>query len=127
MFVIRKQFSFEAAHQLHGLPNGHQCGRLHGHSYRVELVLVAEQLDNIGFVVDYGELKPFRDYLDSNFDHRLLNEIHPDLEQPTAELIARHLFEVACQWWPQEVAGVRVSETMQTWAEYWASGWATRL
>ena len=37
MFVIKKRFSFSAAHRLLDLPAGHKCGRLHGHNYIVEL------------------------------------------------------------------------------------------
>ena len=51
MYIIRKQFSFEAAHHLHNLPETHPCGRPHGHSYRIEVVLRAEDLDEVGFVL----------------------------------------------------------------------------
>lgn len=115
MYEIRKTFSFEASHQLGGLPEGHQCGRNHGHSYRVELVLQSQRLDEVGFVVDYGKLDKFADYLKVNFDHRFLNEVLPG--QPSAENIAYFLFEKAHQWWP-EVVEVRVSETQKTWASF---------
>lgn len=114
MFEITKQFSFQASHQLIGLPEEHPCGRLHGHSYRVEIVLASERLDERGFIVDYGELKPLKEMLDLHFDHRHLNDF---IEQPTAENIARTLYEFAKLRWPQTIA-VRVSETSKTWAEY---------
>ena len=56
MYMIRKKFDFSASHQLLGLPAEHQCARLHGHNYIVEVVLQAEQLNQVSFVVDYGEL-----------------------------------------------------------------------
>lgn len=49
-FRIGKRFTFEAAHQLANLPEGHKCGRLHGHSYNVEVVLTATELTGPGFV-----------------------------------------------------------------------------
>lgn len=115
MYTIRKQFEFSAAHQLMGLPPGHQCGNLHGHNYKVEIVLQSETLDERGFVVDYGELQALRDMLDDyGFEHRNLNDL---LKQPTAENIARYIFDWCVKRWPQTVA-VRVAETDKTWAEY---------
>ncbi len=115
MYLIRKEFHFSASHQLAGLPDGHPCARLHGHNYRVELVLVAEELDATGFVVDYGDLRPFQQLIDDELDHRHLNEVLSF--QTSAENIARYLFGRARERWPQVVA-VRVSETPKTWAEY---------
>lgn len=115
MYTISKQFSFDASHQLNGLPEGHKCTRLHGHTYRVEVVLQSETLNNVGFVMDYGELKPLKDYIDTLLDHRHLNDVL--LFQTSAENIARHLYDFCKQYWPQTVK-IRVSETPKTWAEY---------
>ncbi len=114
MYKIAKRFSFSASHIIEGLPPGHQCGRLHGHNYEVELILQSDQLDEFGFVVDYGELRPFKDFIDETLDHRHLNDI---LTPTTAEALAEFLFRKARELWPQTVA-VRVSETPKTWAEY---------
>ena len=114
MYTITKEFSFDASHQLDGLPEGHKCSRLHGHSYRVEVELQSDTLNEAGFVVDYGDLKPFKEYIDSTFDHRHLNDVLPF--QTSAENIAKHLLDWCKQLWPQTVA-VRVSETPKTWAE----------
>lgn len=114
MFRIKKQFHFSASHQLDRLPAGHPCARLHGHNYIVEIELQSEQLNEYGFVLDYGDLKPFANYLDEHFDHRHLNDLLPI---PSSEYIAQHLFQYAKQLW-QSVVVVRVSETPRTWAEY---------
>ncbi len=114
MYRISKRFSFCASHIIEGLPEGHQCGRLHGHNYEVELVLQAETLNSVGFVVDYGELKPFKAFIDETLDHRHLNDILP---QTSAEALAAFLFRKAKALWPETIA-VRVSETPKTWAEY---------
>lgn len=115
MYTISKQFSFDASHQLTGLPEGHKCTRLHGHTYRVEVVLQSETLNEVGFVVDYGDLKPLKDYIDHRLDHRHLNDVFSF--QTSAENIARHLYDFCKQHWPQ-TAKIRVSETPKTWAEY---------
>lgn len=111
---ITKQFSFEAAHQLTGLATGHKCSRLHGHSYRVEVVLEGEP-DARGFVVDYSDLAPFGEFLDEKFDHYFINDV-VDF-QTSAENLAKYFYEWCKARWPQVVA-VRVSETQKTWAEY---------
>jgi 6-pyruvoyltetrahydropterin/6-carboxytetrahydropterin synthase len=115
MYTITKEFHFSASHQLTTLPPEHQCARLHGHNYVVELALQADTVDEHGFVVDYIALKSFKDYIDQELVHRHLNDL---MDCPTsAENIARHLFEWAKGQW-REVSAVRVSETPKTWAEY---------
>lgn len=120
MYRIAKTFTFEAAHRLRGLPADHKCARTHGHSYRVEIVLESEQLTGTGFVDDFAELKPLGDYIAASLDHQDLNSA---LEgNPTSELLARHLAD----WFERHLAphingrlvGVRVSETVSSWAEY---------
>lgn len=115
MYTISKDFHFSASHQLDHLPEGHQCARLHGHNYVVRIVLEAEELNEDGFVIDYGDLKPFKDFIDNELDHRHLNDVIP--YRTTAENIARYLYEWAKARWPQ-VSAVWVSETPKTWAVY---------
>lgn len=115
MYRISKQFNFSAAHLLHGLKDGHPCGRMHGHNYIVEVVLEGEP-DARGFVVDYSDLAPFGEYLDEKFDHYFLNEVVPF--QTSAENLAEYFYGWCKVRWP-EVVAVRVSETQKSWAEYW--------
>ena len=116
MFRISKQFHFSASHIIEGVPDTHQCSRLHGHNYAVELVLESSALDEVGFIVDYHELKPFKRIIDEELDHRHLNDILPG--STSAEAIAEWLYQKAIKLWPQ-VCVVRVSETPRTWAEYY--------
>ena len=115
MFTIAKTFRFEAAHSLPSLPEDHKCRRPHGHSYTVTLTLAARDLDEHGFVRDYGRLDRFRLWLMETCDHRDLNAqfTHPT----SAECLARTFYEVATNFYP-EVVAVRVSETESTYAEY---------
>lgn len=115
MFRITKEFHFSASHQLHHLPQEHQCARLHGHNYIVVVELSAAGLNRDGFVRDYHDLAALKAHIDADFDHRHLNDILPCL--PTAENMARYFFDWARARWP-EVSAVKVSETPKTWAEY---------
>lgn len=123
MYRIRKEFEWEAAHQLTKVPKGHKCRNFHGHSYRAEIIVKAEELDERGFVVDFGELDPMKQYIDNVLDHQFLNDVFN--YETTAENIAFHLFErmqyflggVDCTNDPQ-VERVRVWETRKCYAEY---------
>ncbi|GAA3251108.1 6-pyruvoyl tetrahydropterin synthase family protein [Dactylosporangium siamense] len=120
MYTIGKKFTFEAAHHLEGLPDGHKCGRVHGHSYVVEVVLTSSVLTGPGFVVDFGEFGPLRDYLRDHLDHQDLNDVLN--VAPTSERLAAHIYEWCVQHLdlPEQVhvAMARVSETELTFAEY---------
>lgn len=116
MYRISKTFSFEASHVLEGLPEGHKCGQLHGHSYKVELVLTAKQLDERGFVIDFGDLASFGCWVKDHLDHAHLNDVVR--EQPSAENLAGLLWRIASDLLGDRVEAVRVLETAKTWAEY---------
>ncbi|WED22193.1 6-carboxytetrahydropterin synthase QueD [Vibrio sp. JC009] len=116
MYRIRKSFQFCASHQLQGLPEDHPCTRLHGHNYEVIVELASETLNSTGFVRDYRELSPLKEYIDNNLDHQHLNDVL-GADNTTAERIAKHLYTWCSERWP-EVCAVAVSETPKTWAEY---------
>jgi 6-pyruvoyltetrahydropterin/6-carboxytetrahydropterin synthase len=120
VYVIAKQFSFSASHQLTGLPDGHKCARLHGHNYLVEVQLAAEELDGTGFVADFADLTPVRTFIDSSWDHRHLNDVLDG--PPTSERLAQALFTWCKCRLPAKVSdrlhAVRVSETSPSWAEF---------
>lgn len=115
VFTIRKSFQFSAGHFLDGLPVDHPCTRQHGHNYTVILELQAPTLNDIGFVVDYRDLAPFKMFLDNILDHYNLNDIVNF--NPTAENLAEYLFGIAKAQFPQ-VSAVIVCETDKTSAEY---------
>jgi len=84
---LRKTFQFEAAHLLPRLPKSHKCRRLHGHSFKVEIVVAGECDPRLGWLMDYAGISyAFKPILEK-LDHFYLNEI-PGLENPTSENIA---------------------------------------
>ena len=54
--IIRKLFKFEGSHIVRNCTSDRCSHSLHGHSYKVELFLTADHLDNAGMVVDFGLL-----------------------------------------------------------------------
>lgn len=85
--IIFREFRFEAAHSLPRAPEGHKCRRLHGHSFRVEVVIAGEVAPEKGYLMDYGEIKAAIEPIKLRLDHYCLNDI-PGLENPTSEVIA---------------------------------------
>ena len=92
MTEIYKDFRFEAAHRLPSVPAGHRCARLHGHSFRCRVSVRGEVVEPQGWVTDFAELKSAFAPLMELIDHSYLNEV-PGLENPTAETIARWIYE----------------------------------
>ena len=115
--TISKSYTFEAAHLLPNVPEGHKCKRLHGHSYQVWIDVTGEVDPVLGWVMDFGDLsKIMKPIVDGELDHRYLNEI-PGLENPTAENIARWLWMRVKPTLPG-LSKVRISETCTSACEY---------
>ena len=116
------------AKRYHDISCGHRvfqheskCAHLHGHNYRVHFTCEAEELDNIGRVIDFSDMKSrLCMWLEDNWDHKtliwendpwakVLPEIDPTIVivpfNPTAENIAQHLVEVIG---PQQLAGTGI-------------------
>ena len=88
---LRKTFQFEAAHLLPRLPESHKCRRLHGHSFRVEIVVAGDCDPALGWLMDYADISDAFKPLLEQLDHYYLNEI-PGLENPTSENLARWIW-----------------------------------
>lgn len=92
MIDIFKVFSIEAAHRLPNVPEGHQCARLHGHSFRVELHVRGPIDAHTGWVMDFADIKRAFAPTHQQLDHHYLNDI-PGLENPTSENLARWIWQ----------------------------------
>jgi 6-pyruvoyltetrahydropterin/6-carboxytetrahydropterin synthase len=90
--TIVKTIRFEAAHRLPQTPEGHRCHRLHGHSYSCEIHVTGEVDAATGWICDFADLKSAFAPLLSELDHQVLNDV-PGLENPTAENIARWIWQ----------------------------------
>ena len=113
---IFKVFTFEAAHRLPNVPDGHKCGRLHGHSFRVELHLTGELDPNLAWVVDFADVKAVFKPILERLDHHYLNDI-PGLENPTSERITVWIWDQVKPLLPQ-LSQVVVHETCTAGSRY---------
>ena len=92
--TLRREYTFEAAHRLPYVPKEHKCGRWHGHSYRVT-VLVRGPVGAMGWVCDLAEIDAVARPVIAMLDHSSLNATLPN---PTSELL--------CVWLLRELAKV---------------------
>lgn len=128
-------------HRVHN--QGSKCELFHGHNYRIHFHCVADQLDTVGRVIDFSDIKSrLCMWLEDNWDHKFIawdqdpvvqavartgnKEFNDSLVwvpfNPTAENMAEHLVRVVA---PQQLAGTgiivklcRVEETRKCFASY---------
>ena len=117
--TIAKQFTFDAAHSIPTMPEGHKCRRLHGHTYQVEIRLMGEPDEN-WILIDYGDIEKIWLPMHVALDHQHLNEV-PGLGNPTTENLVVYILErLRTAFRAHEnidFLTVRVSESSTTWAE----------
>lgn len=113
---IFKTFLAEAAHRLPNVPAGHQCARLHGHSFRIEIHVSGDLHPTLGWVMDYAEIKNRFQPIFEQIDHSYLNEV-PGLENPTSENLARWIWVRLKPVLP-ELSKVVICETCTSGCEY---------
>jgi len=108
MYVIEKIIKFESAHRLPGHP---KCGNLHGHSYKVEVVVESEQLNEQGFVIDFGVLSKI---VKGSYDHSgtVINLSAEKLAKKIHQTIKNKLE------FPVKKIGIKVWETESSVAKY---------
>ena len=123
---IMKRIDFCAGHRLVG--HGGKCENLHGHNYRLDIHVSADELDEVGRVIDFADLKcVFKKWIDDNWDHGfILSENDQNAIQavqqvtphklyliplnPTAENMARYLLEFVAPKILDDVRGVTVNK-----------------
>ena len=88
---IFKEFTVEAAHRLPNVPQGHKCGRLHGHSFHISVHVRGPVDPQMGWVIDFADIKQAFEPIEEKIDHNFLNDVE-GLENPTSENLARWLW-----------------------------------
>ena len=123
LYSLTVRSSFSAAHLLRGYEGN--CERLHGHNWLVEATVESEAVDSRGMALDFRELKRVLNDVLVRLDHKHLNEIPPfDMENPSSENIARHIYgemEGKIEA-PARLARVTVWESDDARAEYSRQG-----
>jgi 6-pyruvoyltetrahydropterin/6-carboxytetrahydropterin synthase len=113
---IYKEFTFEAAHRLPNVPEGHKCARLHGHSFMVRIAVDGELGALTGWVMDFGDIKTVFHPIWKQLDHFYLNEI-PGLENPTSENLAIWIWNKLKPELPQ-LSRIEIRETCTSGCVY---------
>ncbi len=119
MYYLQVEEDFASAHQLRGYQG--RCENLHGHNWRVLVKVKGRELDPIGMLVDFGDLKKILRELLSGLDHVFLNELPPfDRINPTSENLAAYLYETLAERLPEgvDVHEVTVWESARSAATY---------
>lgn len=121
MYLVTIKTEFAAAHQLRHYRG--KCENLHGHNFKVEVVVRGRELDQAGMLVDFVELKAAVNGILEGLDHRNLNDLEVfEVVNPSAECIARYLHDELAKRLPAaravEIDSVTVYETDRCAATY---------
>lgn len=119
MWLLSKKFTFEASHQL--VNHDGKCARLHGHSWRGEIMIEGHALQPDGpkenMTLDYADIKaPLKPIIDLQLDHWHLNDTLKT-DMPTSEFVAQWLFNKLVGKLPSLVAVV-IEETCTSRCEF---------
>jgi len=92
MFEVSVDQTFAAGHALRGYKG--KCENVHGHNYRVRVTIEGDELNSIGLLVDFVDIKRMlRESIDY-LDHRFVNELPPfDEVNPSAENMAKFFYD----------------------------------
>jgi len=108
VFELVVETDFSAAHNLREYKG--QCEKLHGHNWKVQIILKAEKLDKLGMVMDFREVKRVIGEIMNKFDHTYLNEIADfKVLNPTTENLSKILYDELKNTLPLEVKVSRVT------------------
>jgi 6-pyruvoyltetrahydropterin/6-carboxytetrahydropterin synthase len=116
MYELTVKTHFAAAHSIQGYDG--PCASLHGHTWLVEVVVIGLQLDRMGMLIDFKEIKAHLNSVIEELDHRTLNDLEPfqqgGEESPTAENLARYIFRRLKQQVEVSGRGVKI-DLVRVW------------
>jgi 6-pyruvoyltetrahydropterin/6-carboxytetrahydropterin synthase len=91
MFEVAVEQTFAAGHALRNYKG--KCENVHGHNFKVRVVIEGEKLDETGLLVDFLDVKAAMQAIIDRLDHVFLNDVAPfDVKNPSAENIAEHFY-----------------------------------
>jgi 6-pyruvoyltetrahydropterin/6-carboxytetrahydropterin synthase len=92
MFQVSVEETFSSGHALRGYRG--KCENVHGHNYRVRVTLEGPQLDSIGLLVDFTQLKQVLREIISGLDHQFINDLEAfRTVNPSAENLAKYFYD----------------------------------
>ena len=120
MFQVSVEETFSAGHALRGYRG--KCENVHGHNYRVRVTVEGPQLDSVGLLCDFTELKRVIREIIGGLDHQFINDLPPfDEINPSAENMAKYFYDEISAGLgesPVHVGEVRIWETDTASATY---------
>jgi 6-pyruvoyltetrahydropterin/6-carboxytetrahydropterin synthase len=109
MYEVSVDETFAAAHNLRNYHG--KCEDLHGHNYKVRVVLAGQELDETGLLYDFVHLKGVIREVIGSLDHKYLNELVPfDTVNPSAENVAKYIYERTSQGLRKSPNGAAISQ-----------------
>jgi 6-pyruvoyltetrahydropterin/6-carboxytetrahydropterin synthase len=109
MFEVAVEQSFASAHALRNYKG--RCENVHGHNWKVRVVIEGEKLDATGMLVDFLDVKSLMGEILDRIDHQFLNEIPPfDVINPSAENIAEYFYQQMTGRLAETPVAVRIRE-----------------
>ena len=92
MFEVSVEYTFAAGHALRHYRG--KCENVHGHNYRIQVTVEGAQLNSIGLLVDFVELKKNTRAVADRLDHQFINDLEPfTVVNPSAENIAKYFYD----------------------------------
>ncbi len=119
MYQLAIDLMISASHRLRDYQG--PCQHIHGHNWKIQVVVQSEQLNAIGMVIDFKELSDLAWQVVGKFDHQMLNDLAPfDALNPTAENMARYFYQEIAKRLPKGVKmhAIRLWETPKYLVEY---------
>jgi 6-pyruvoyltetrahydropterin/6-carboxytetrahydropterin synthase len=111
MFQVSVEETFSAGHALRGYRG--KCENPHGHNYRVRVTLEGPQLDAIGLLCDFTQLKQVMREIIGGLDHQFMNDLEPfRAVNPSAENMAKYFYEQISQQLKGLPPGAHVTDTV---------------
>lgn len=115
-----REYRFEAAHKLPKVPPGHRCSRLHGHSYKLEIIISGPTDAESGWLLDFYDLDRAVQPIVEALDHQMLNELD-GLSNPTCERLCSWIWQRLAPELPQ-LDAITVWETLDSRCTYRGPG-----
>jgi 6-pyruvoyltetrahydropterin/6-carboxytetrahydropterin synthase len=113
MFEVTVDETFSSGHALRGYKG--KCENPHGHNYKVRVMLAGKQLDSIGLLYDFRDVKQIIAVTVDRLDHKFINDIPPfDVINPSAENLAKYFFEESTRLLAERQPGNGVAVTAVT-------------
>jgi 6-pyruvoyltetrahydropterin/6-carboxytetrahydropterin synthase len=111
MFEVSVEQTFAAGHSLREYKG--KCENVHGHNYRVRVTVSGAELNRIGLLVDFVDLKRQVRAIVDRLDHQFINDLEPfTVLNPSAENLAKYFYDELMKGFPGEngTAPIRISE-----------------